>query len=116
MKILEGKEKEYKDWYDKNDDPYGRACFTYAERWAEMMEPGIENSDNPMQYLIDNAEKLSHEADEEGITGFMYGCAVSILSQCWEYGEVLQKWHNMEWGYDGDGVVNPAIMKIGGAK
>lgn len=28
MKILEGKEKEYKDWYDKNDDPYGRACFT----------------------------------------------------------------------------------------
>ena len=38
MKILEGKEKEYKDWYGKNRDAYGRACFTYAERWAEMME------------------------------------------------------------------------------
>lgn len=36
MKILEGHEKEYKDWYDKNSDGYGRACFTYAERWAEM--------------------------------------------------------------------------------
>ena len=41
MIILAGKEKEYKDWYDKNSDAYGRACFTYAERWAEMMEKEI---------------------------------------------------------------------------
>ena len=32
MKILEGREQDYKDWLDKNTDPYGRACFTYAER------------------------------------------------------------------------------------
>lgn len=32
MKILEGHEQEYKNWYDKNSDLYGRACFTYAER------------------------------------------------------------------------------------
>lgn len=31
MKIIEGKEKEYKDWYDKNNDGYSRACFTYAD-------------------------------------------------------------------------------------
>lgn len=43
----------------------------------------------------------------------MYGYAVSILSQCWEYGEYLRKWHNKEYGYDGDGVVNPAIMTVG---
>lgn len=43
MKILEGKEKEYKDWYDKNSDGYSRACFTYAERWAEMMEEKLKN-------------------------------------------------------------------------
>ena len=30
MKILEGHEKEYKDWYDKNSDGYGRACFTFC--------------------------------------------------------------------------------------
>ena len=113
MKILQGYEKEYKDWYDKNNDKYSRACFTYAERWAEMMEAGIEKSDNPMQYIVDNAGKLSFEANVEGITGFMYGCAVSILSQCWEYGELLRKWHNKEYGYDGDGVVNPAIVPIG---
>lgn len=27
MKIIEGKEKEYKDWYDKNSDGYSRACL-----------------------------------------------------------------------------------------
>ena len=113
MKIIEGKEEEYKDWYDKNNDGYSRACFTYAERWAEMMEEKIEaSSDDVMKVIVDNADKLSYEADDEGITGFMYGCAVSILSQCWEYGEYLRKWHNGEYDYDGDGVVNPAVLSI----
>lgn len=68
----------------KNNDPYGRACFTYAERWAEMMEEKIKASeDNEMKVIVDNAKQLSYEADKEGITGFMYGAAVSILSQCW---------------------------------
>lgn len=114
MKILEGHEKEYKDWYDKNSDDYGRACFTYAERWAEMLENKFESStEDIMKVIVDNADKLSHEADIEGITGFMYGYAVSILSQCWEYGEYLRKWHNKEYNYDGDGVINPAILTVG---
>ena len=114
MKILEGREQDYKDWYNKNLDPYGHASFTYAERWAELMENLIESStDEPMKVIIDNADRLSHEADTEGITGFMYGCAVSILSQCWKYGEELRKWHNKEYKYEGDGVVNPAVLTIG---
>lgn len=69
MKIIEGKEEEYKDWYDKNNDGYSRACFTYAERWAKMMEEKIEaSSDDVMKVIVDNADKLSYEADEEGIT------------------------------------------------
>ena len=113
MKILQGKEKEYKDWYDINSDGYSRACFTYAERWAGMLENLIESSnDDAMTVIVKNADRLSHEADIEGITGFMYGCAVSILSQCWKYGEELRKWHNKEYNYDGDGVVNPAIITI----
>ena len=95
MKILNGKEQDYKDWYNKNTDPYGRACFRYAERWAEMLENAIENStDEPMNVIVDNADRLSHEADIEGITGYMYRAAVIILSKCWEYGEELRKWHN----------------------
>lgn len=44
MKIIKGKEKEYKDWFDKNSDPYGRRCFTYAEDWAEMLENIIDKN------------------------------------------------------------------------
>lgn len=114
MKILKGKEQDYKDWYNKNSDPYGHACFTYAERWAEMLENAIDNSpDESMKVILDNADRLSREADTEGITGFMYGAAVSILSQCWKYGEELRKWHNKEYNYEGDGVVNPAVLAIG---
>ena len=113
MKILAGKEKEYKDWYDKNSDVYSRACFTYAERWAELLEVEISKTDDAMKCIVENADRLSREADTEGITGFMYGCAVSILSQYWEYGEELRKWHNKEYNYDGKGVVNPAIITIG---
>ena len=66
MKIVKGKEQEYKDWYEKNSDPYGRACFTYAERWAGMMEEKIEASeDDEMKVIVDNATQLSYEADEE---------------------------------------------------
>ena len=65
MKIVKGKEQEYKDWYEKNSDPYGRACFTYAERWAGMMEEKIKASeDDEMKVIVDNAKQLSYEADK----------------------------------------------------
>lgn len=114
MKILKGKEQEYKDWYEKNSDPYSRACFTYAERWAELLEKEIEESDKDTKEVMKQyAEKYSHDADIEGITGFMFGMAVQILSLCWEYGEELRKWHNKEYNYEGEGVVNPAILTVG---
>lgn len=114
MKILKGKEQTYQDWYNKNLDAYGHGIFTFAERWAELMENAIENSeDSPMEVIIKRADGLSDIADTEVITGYMYGCAVHILSLCWEYGEFLRKWHNKEYNYDGDGVVNPAILTVG---
>jgi hypothetical protein len=117
MEIIKGKEKEYKDWYDLNSDPYSRACFTYAERWANMMENAI----NKGKDLKDVAERLSLRADTEGITGFMYGVAVSILSQVWIHGEELRRWHNINIQIDNEdskvnkegGVLNPALLNIG---
>lgn len=91
-----------------NRDPYGAAAYRYAETWANLMEEKIENGEK----LSDIAESTSHEADVEGITGFMYGCAVSVLSNAWEYGDELRKWHNKEYDYEGDGVVNPAILTV----
>jgi len=112
MKIKEGKEREYKDWFDKNSDPYSRECFLYAERWASLLEKEIMSDEEALPTIVKCADNLSHVADTSGITGFMYGCAVSILSQCWKYGEELRKWHNKEYDYEGEGVVNPAILTI----
>lgn len=114
MLIQKGKEQEYKDWYEKNKDAYGRACFTYAERWAELLEKEIANSDKEVSDVFKKyAEEYSHKADTEGITGAMYGFAVQILSLEWEYGEELRKWHNKKYDYEGSGVVNPAIITVG---
>ncbi|MBR4705451.1 MAG: hypothetical protein IKP02_07640 [Paludibacteraceae bacterium] len=113
MLIKKDKVTEYQEGYNNNLDPYGHAVYTFAERWAELMEREILKSEDPDAVITAQAEHLSHEADTEGITGFMYGCAVSILSACWLYGEQLRVWHNAQYRYAGDGVVNPAIMTIG---
>ena len=50
--MLKEKKKEYQDWYDKNSDPYGRACLTFVERWVELLEEQINKSDNVMQCIL----------------------------------------------------------------
>lgn len=100
--------KIYQDWKDKNTDGYGAACFTYAEYWAQLMQIEIVNG----KKVSDCAEKTSQTADIDGITGFMYGMAINILSKCWIHGEELRKWHNKEYKHEGDGVVNPAVLTV----
>lgn len=109
--------KEYEDWKAKQkDDFYGQGVFRYAERWADMMESEMAAG----KKLEEIAKETSHQADGEGITGFMYGCAASILAQCWEHGEELRRWHNLdtqiadegEKANESGGILNPAIMSI----
>lgn len=57
-------------------------------------------------------DSSSHSADIYGITGFMYGCAISILSSFWKYGEELRIQHNAQYHHKGNGVVNPAVLTI----
>lgn len=100
-----------------NTDPYGGAVMTYAERWARMMEARMAQGER----IADIAEECSHVADEEGITGFMYGAAVSTLAAVWKHGEALRLWHNLksQIGTEGEranesgGVLNPAILSVG---
>lgn len=94
---------------EKNKDPYGSGVVRYAETWARLMQAEIAKG----RTVVECAEVTSHKADIEGITGFMYGCAVSILAKCWKHGEDLRKWHNKEYGQEGPGVVNPAVLTIG---
>ena len=107
----------YNEWVANNSDPYGKGVIDFAIRWADIMELKIANGEP----LNDVASQASHEADTEGITGFMYGCAVGFLATSWEHGEQLRKWHNKDCqlGTEGDeanesgGVLNPALMCIG---
>lgn len=93
----------------KNSDPYGKAALDYAEGWAKLMQIEISKGKTVRQC----AEYTQKGLGFLGITGFMYGCAVSVLSQTWKYGEDLRKWHNKEYGHEGEGVVNPAILTVG---
>jgi hypothetical protein len=126
--IKAGLDNQYKEYAEKNSDPYGSGVVRYSAKWAGLMEEkmkadGIDTSDDVavLKFMVDNANSLSHVADTEGITGFMYGCAVSALAHFWQHGEQLRRWHNKETqiGTEGDranetgGVLNPAVMTIG---
>jgi len=124
MQIVEGKEEEYQEYVTINspitkDDPigYGRRVITYGEDWAGLMEKRMANG----EALVDIAQETSREADTDGITGFMYGCAVKALAYFWVHGKELRKWHNLDMQLDNEGeraneegtVLNPALLTIG---
>lgn len=110
MKIKEGKAKDYNHFVKINsNDGYSYGVVKYMHWWADLMEAEMAKG----KKLEDIAKKTSHDADKEGITGFMYGCAVAALSDFWEHGEELRVWHNAQYGHNSDGVVNPAVFTVG---
>lgn len=104
---------------EANKDPYGGAVIVYAEKWARIMEARMKQM--PGVTVAECAEAASHLADDDGITGFMYGAAVSTLAQVWIHGEELRRWHNRQYmteekaraADESGGTVNPAILTIG---
>lgn len=91
-----------------NVDPYSKCAVDYARDWAKLMQSELSKGSK----LEDIAGSTSFALGFHGITGFMYGAAVQMLSQCWEHGEALRVWHNKEYEHEGEGVVNPAVMTI----
>ncbi len=85
-------QKLWGEYREKNKDPYGERCVDYAECWADLMEDEIDNK----KTIANIAENKSNEADTDGITGFMYNMAKSILFQCWEYGDELQQYYKQK--------------------
>jgi len=116
MQIIEAMKSDYAAWREKNADPYSRRCFTYAEEWAALMEAQLAQGKS----VESCAKECAQAADYDGITGFMYGMAVTILSRCWVHGEELRRWHNGDMGNEKanetpGAVVNPAIVTVGGS-
>jgi hypothetical protein len=116
IELKDGLQAEYEEYKAKNSDPYGGACVTYGERWAQLMQSEMAQG----KKIAEIADSTSREADVEGITGFMYGCAVKALAHFWKHGEALRLWHNRttQIGSEGDeanengGVLNPAVLSI----
>lgn len=116
MKLKSGTEQEYAEYKAKNTDPYGGRVVSYGEDWANLMEARMAKGETIAQC----AEPTCREADTDGITGFMYGCAVSALAHFWEHGEALRLWHNLKTqiGKEGEkanesgGVLNPALLNL----
>ena len=92
MKIKKGQEENWNKFVEINSkDFYSAGVVNFAKAWAERMEEKIEEG----KILKDIVDGCVNKADKGlGITGFMYGCAVSVLVEMWEYGEELRKWHN----------------------
>ena len=117
MKIKESEQKNFDECKKNNQYDVGARCVSYAEQWADLMEAEMGKG----KTVEECAKETSHTADTDGITGFMYGAAVSILAGCWEHGEELRKWHNLDTqiGNEGEkaneqgGVLNPALLSVG---
>ena len=117
MQLKPGTEQEYAKYRETNRaDAYSARVVSYGEYWAALMEAEIERGKTVAQI----AQETSHQADTDGITGFMYGAAVSALAHFWVHGEELRRWHNkdVQIGNEGDranesgDVLNPAILTI----
>ena len=114
----DGDKAEWDKGVEKNQDPYGNAIYRYTSEWATKMEEALKADGATVGSV---AKGCSHDVDTEGITGFMYGCAVSILASVWIHGEELRKWHNLDTqignegvkANEGTGVLTPALLNIG---
>lgn len=87
-----GTELDYQICKNANQDLYGRMVILYAERWAEMMEQEMKNG----MTVAEAAGKTRDMADTLNITGYMFGFALNVLGDFWEYGEELRQWYDQK--------------------
>lgn len=109
LEFAEEGEQKWNQGLEVNQDGYGRGVYDYAKTWAYLMQQQMVDGILTKEIM----DSTSNEADVEGITGFMHGAAVSILAQCWKYGNQLRKIHNNDYGVDSEtSTVNPAMITI----
>lgn len=75
------------DWESKNTDAYGGRIFSYAKDWGRLMQAKMSQGES----LEQCADEMSKTADHDGITGYMFAAACSVLAKCWKHGEQLNE-------------------------
>ena len=86
MKIKAGMESVYASIKNEmTQDGRNNAVMSYAERWADMMEQQIING----AAVSEAAAQTRYKANQENISWYMYGNAVRVLLNFWEYGDEL---------------------------
>ena len=108
-------EKIWNDYVEKNQDPYGGACVKVARKVMEMLDRDSTPLHNGYHPDAHTAHGMICKADDDikagGLSGFMAGCVAQMVVNCHERRDEFRKSHNGE-SYDGDGVVNHALMTI----
>ncbi len=113
MTVKEDKIVKYNEFVrETKESMFKRDIYKFCVAWANKMEEKILNG----AVLADIAKESERECYEEDntldITGSMYPICVSLLSDCWIYGDELRNWHNQKYGYTGEGVVNNSVITV----
>lgn len=107
------KETAMIDWENckrlNSGESYSRAIIRYTILWVQYMEYLTKKYGMEMSEIWDRCSDL---ANVDGVTGFMYGAAASIISRVWQSGEEFRKCYNSKWNYSGAGTVNPAMLAV----
>lgn len=136
MRIAFGREEDFEKQVNTGDD-YSNAVVEYGTRWAEMLEKAILDKwpdfnweddwriknyiSNPVRFAeLFQPNSLGHEADTEGVTGFMYGAAAWAIGEYWIFGKHFRLWFNIYEGGIEQGIkvtekndsINPAVLVI----
>jgi len=97
-----------------NGDERQEAIRHVAERWAKLMQHDVDKKGRTLGQV---AEKTYLLANDQELTGYMYGDVIFILCTTWKYGEQLRKWHNPQFDLTGEadrgGVKNPSSLICG---
>lgn len=85
-----------------NTDSYGGAAIKAAAHAMCLLDEGKTPK-----------EALDVGFKGKDLTGFLAGCAASLVGQCHERGDEFREHWNQQYGVtDSKGTVNPAIMTI----
>ena len=100
----------WKEYEDKNKDPYGGCCVKVAREVMRLLDSRGEFS------AFDIISEASKNVDSGGITGFMAGAVATMVAQCHSRGEEFNDKWNEAYGVSKEkalgSTVNPALITI----